>query len=44
MVEHLVPRLRAGDLVLAFGAGDVTRVSAALLEGLRGRVEAEGEA
>lgn len=35
VVGHLLPRLRAGDLVLTLGAGDIWRVADALVTALR---------
>ena len=38
MLAGLVPRLRAGDLVLLLGAGNITHLAAPLLEALRAPV------
>ncbi|MDP2309249.1 MAG: UDP-N-acetylmuramate--L-alanine ligase [Pseudomonadota bacterium] len=38
-VEHLAGFVRAGDIVITLGAGDVNRVCAALADRLRGRTE-----
>jgi UDP-N-acetylmuramate--alanine ligase len=37
VVDHLVPHLRPGDLVLTLGAGDIWRVADALVAALRHR-------
>lgn len=42
VVDHLVPRLREGDLVLTLGAGDIWQVADRLVEVLRARQQAAG--
>jgi UDP-N-acetylmuramate--alanine ligase len=42
VVQHLLPRLRSGDLVLTLGAGDIWRVADALVEAVQRSTAASG--
>ncbi len=44
VVAYLVPRLRAGDLILTLGAGDIWRVADALVDALRPQAGSEANA